>query len=69
MFKYDTTYGQFKGNVDVKNGKLLINGKEISVFTKKSPEEIAWGQAGVKVVVESSGAFTSTEKSSAHLKG
>ena len=69
MFKYDSTYGRFKGNVDVENGKLLINGKEINVFTKKNPEEIPWGQVGVKIVVESSGAFTSAEKSSAHLKG
>ena len=69
MFKYDSTYGQFKGNVEVRNGKLLINGREINVFAKKNPEEIPWSQAGVEIVVESSGAFTSEEKSSAHLKG
>jgi glyceraldehyde 3-phosphate dehydrogenase len=69
LFKYDSTYGRFKGNVEVKNGKLLINGREINVFAKKNPEEIPWGQAEVKIVVESSGAFTSTEESSAHLKG
>ena len=68
MFKYDSTYGQFKGSVEAKDGKLLINGREINVFAKKNPEEIPWSQVGVKVVVESSGAFTSTEKSSAHLK-
>ncbi|CAG8447939.1 134_t:CDS:2 [Funneliformis caledonium] len=69
LFKYDSTYGRFKGDVEVKSGKLFINESEISVFTKKNPEEIPWGQVGVKIVVESSGAFTSTEKSSAHLKG
>lgn len=69
MFKYDSTYGRFKGNVEIKNGMLLINGKEINVFTKKDPEEIPWNQVGVRIVVESSGAFTSTEKSSGHLKG
>ncbi|RIA86351.1 glyceraldehyde-3-phosphate dehydrogenase [Glomus cerebriforme] len=69
LFKYDSTYGRFKGNVEVENGKLLINGREIKVFTKKNPEEIPWSQVGVKIVVESSGAFTSAEKSSAHLKG
>ena len=53
----------------MEDGKLLINGREINVFTKKNPEEIPWGQVGVKIVVESSGAFTSEEKSSAHLKG
>ncbi|GES82994.1 glyceraldehyde-3-phosphate dehydrogenase [Rhizophagus clarus] len=69
LFKYDSTYGRFKGDVAVKNGILLIYGKEINVFTKKNPEEIPWNQVGVKVVVESSGAFTSTEKSSGHIKG
>lgn len=69
MFKYDSTYGRFKGNVEVKNGVLIINGKEINVFAKKNPEEIPWNQVGVKIVVESSGAFTTAEKSSAHLKG
>ncbi|CAI2183514.1 1849_t:CDS:10 [Funneliformis geosporum] len=69
LFKYDSTYGRFKGDVEVKSGKLFINESEVCVFTKKNPEEIPWGEVGVKIVVESSGAFTSTEKSSAHLKG
>jgi len=69
LLKYDSTYGRFKGDIEVKDGKLLINGREINVFAKKNPEEIPWGQVGVKIVVESSGAFTSEEKSSAHLKG
>jgi len=69
LLKYDSIYGRFKGNLEAKNGKLFINAREISVFTTKNPEEIPWGQVGVKIVVEASGAFTSIEKSSGHLKG
>jgi glyceraldehyde 3-phosphate dehydrogenase len=47
----------------------IVNGRKINVFAKENPEEMPWGQVGVMIVVESSGAFTSTEKPSAHLKG
>ena len=34
MFKYDSTHGRFKGDVSTKDGKLIVNGKEIAVFTE-----------------------------------
>jgi len=69
MFKYDSTHGKFKGTVEAANGKLVINGKEISVFSERNPADIKWGDAGVQYVVESTGVFTTIEKASAHLKG
>jgi len=69
MFKYDSTHGKFKGTVEAKDGKLVINGKEISVFSERNPADIKWGEAGVQYVVESTGVFTTIEKASAHLKG
>jgi len=69
LAKYDSTHGRFKGTVEAKNGKLVVNGKEISVFACRDPAEIAWGAAGAEYVVESTGVFTLTEKASAHLKG
>lgn len=38
MFKYDSTHGKFKGTVDAKDGKLVVNGKEIAVFGERDPK-------------------------------
>lgn len=69
MTKYDTMHGHFDGEISEKNGKLVVNGKEISVFSCMNPEEIPWGDCGAEYVVESTGVFTTTEKASAHFKG
>ncbi|KAM4642057.1 glyceraldehyde-3-phosphate dehydrogenase-like [Discoglossus pictus] len=69
MFKYDSTHGIFKGTVKAENGKLIVNGHEISVFQERDPGNIKWSNAGADYVVESTGVFTTTEKASLHLKG
>ena len=69
MTKYDTVLGHFKGEIEAKDGKLVVNGKEIAVFACKDPAEIAWSSCGAEYIVESTGVFTTTEKASAHLKG
>ena len=69
MTKYDTIHGRFDGVAEAKDGKFLVNGKEVKVFDKMNPEEIPWGEVGVEYVVESTGVFTTTEKCQAHLKG
>ena len=69
MTKYDTVHGHFKGEIEAKDGKLVVNGKEIAVFACKDPAEIAWSSCGAEYIVESTGVFTTTEKASAHLKG
>merc|ERR1711973_164239 len=69
MFKYDSTHGRYKGDVAVAGDKLVIDGKEISVFGERDPTAIPWGSAGAEYVVESTGVFTTTEKASAHLQG
>ena len=68
MLKYDTVHGRFNGEVSVKGDKLVVNGKEISVFACMNPEEIPWGECGVDFVAEATGVFTTTEKASAHIK-
>ncbi|KAM0786132.1 hypothetical protein ACM66B_006941 [Microbotryomycetes sp. NB124-2] len=69
MFKYDSTHGRWKGTVETKGGKLIIDGHEIAVFNEKDPAAIPWGQAGAEYIVESTGVFTTIDKASAHLKG
>ncbi|OBS60457.1 hypothetical protein A6R68_08424 [Neotoma lepida] len=53
----------------LKNGKLVINGKTITIFQELDPVNINWGDGGAKYVVESTGVFTTMEKARAHLKG
>jgi len=68
MFKYDSTHGRFKGEVSHKDNKLIVNGKEISVFTEKEPSQIPWGKLGAEYVVESTGVFTTVDKCQPHLQ-
>ncbi|CAG8593065.1 19454_t:CDS:2, partial [Racocetra persica] len=68
LFKYDSTHGRFKGHVEAKDGKFVINGHSIAVFAEKNPADIKWGELCADYVVESTGVFTTTEKASAHLK-
>jgi glyceraldehyde 3-phosphate dehydrogenase len=69
MFKYDSTHGRFQGTVESKGGKLVVNGKEISVFSERDPTNIPWGEHGADYVIESTGVFTTKDAASAHLKG
>ncbi|TBL69798.1 type I glyceraldehyde-3-phosphate dehydrogenase [Paenibacillus thalictri] len=69
LLKYDTTHGRLNGTVQVAEGALIVNGKNIKVFAERDPGAIAWGEYGVEIVVESTGIFTAKEKAELHLKG
>jgi glyceraldehyde 3-phosphate dehydrogenase len=67
MLKYDSTHGPFKGEVDVKDGNLVVNGKAIRVTSEKSPANLNWGAVGADYVVESTGIFLTKESAQGHL--
>jgi glyceraldehyde 3-phosphate dehydrogenase len=67
MLKFDSTHGQFKGTVDIKDGKLIVNGKPIRVTSEKNPADLKWGEVGAEYVVESTGLFLSKDKAQGHL--
>mgnify|MGYP000156677737 FL=1 len=69
MLKYDSVHGKFDGEVSAKDGKLVVNGKEIVVFNCMDPKDIDWKSCGAEYIVESTGVFTTTEKASAHFNG
>lgn len=58
LFKYDSTYGRFKGTVEVVGNDLVVNGKTVRVFSEKDPGALPWGDLGVDIVIESTGVFT-----------
>ena len=69
LLKYDSNYGNFSGTVEAGEKEIRVNGKAIRVFAEKDPAAIPWGEAGVDVVIESTGAFTDATKARAHLQG
>jgi len=69
MLKYDSVHGRFNGEVSVKDGKFIVNGKAITKFATKDPAEINWAECGAEYIAEATGVFTTAEKASAHFKG
>jgi glyceraldehyde 3-phosphate dehydrogenase len=68
LLKYDTVYGRYDKNIEVKNGNLVIEGREIKVLQVKEPENLPWKDLDIDIAVESTGFFESYEKAEAHLK-
>ncbi len=67
LFKYDSVFGKFDGECEMKDGNFVINGKEIKVFSEKDPGKLPWKDLGVDYVVEATGVFRSKEKAQPHL--
>jgi glyceraldehyde 3-phosphate dehydrogenase len=58
LFKYDSNYGIYQGEVVAEEGRLLVDGKAIKVFAEKDPGALPWKDLGVDIVIESTGLFT-----------
>ncbi|MDQ3128369.1 MAG: type I glyceraldehyde-3-phosphate dehydrogenase [Chloroflexota bacterium] len=67
LFKYDSTYGRFDGDVKAGDKSIIIDGREIKILAEKDPANLPWGDLGVDIVLESTGIFTSAEKARAHI--
>ena len=68
LLKYDSTHGRFSGTVDVKNGNLIVNGKEIRITAERNPEDLKWDAVGAEVVLDCTGIFTTLEGAQKHIK-
>ena len=68
LFKYDSSQGRFNGEIEVKEGAFVVNGKEIKVTAERNPADLPWGELNVDVVLECTGFFTSQEKAGLHLE-
>ncbi|MBA6224840.1 type I glyceraldehyde-3-phosphate dehydrogenase [Colwellia sp. MB02u-18] len=67
MLKYDSTHGRFNGTVDVVDGHLVVNGKNVRVTAERDPLNLKWNEAEVDVVVESTGLFLTDESARKHI--
>ncbi|MGN6646803.1 MAG: type I glyceraldehyde-3-phosphate dehydrogenase [Cytophaga sp.] len=67
MLKYDSTHGRFDGTVDVKDGKLVVNGNAIRVTAERDPANLKWNEVGAEYVVESTGLFLTMDTADKHI--
>lgn len=67
LLKYDTVYGRYDKPAEIKDGKLVIDDKEITMFQETDPAKLPWKDLGVDIVIESTGIFDSRDKAVAHL--
>ena len=68
LFKYDSTYGRYPGTVEVTGASIVIDGNEIRASSERDPSNLSWGDEGVDLVIECTGAFTNAGRSAAHLE-
>ena len=68
MLKYDSVHGAFDGSVEVKDGKLVVNGNAIRITAERDPANLKWDEVGAEYVIESTGFFLTEETAGKHLK-
>ena len=68
MLRYDSIFGRFNGTLDMYEDGIVANGKKIPVFSCDKAEDIPWASCGAEYIVESTGAYVTTEKSMAHIR-
>lgn len=67
MLKYDSTHGQFKGTIEVKDGNLVVNGESIRVTAEKDPANLKWNEVGAEIIIESTGLFLTQADAQKHI--
>jgi len=67
LFKHDSNYGKFKGDVSATADSLVIDGGTIKVLQERDPAKLPWKDLQVDIVVESTGFFTDATKAKAHI--
>jgi glyceraldehyde 3-phosphate dehydrogenase len=67
LFKYDSTYGRFAGEVTHTDTEIRVDGHAVRAFSEKDPAALPWKDLGVEMVIESTGIFTDAARAHAHL--
>lgn len=68
LLKYDSIHGILDAEVSASGNSIIVNGREIKVYSEKDPSALPWGEIGVDIVIESTGHFTDTESASKHIE-
>lgn len=67
LLKYDSAYGKFNGTIEALEDAMVINGKTVKVLAESEAKNLPWGEMGVDIVIESTGAYTKREKAMEHI--
>ena len=67
LLEYDSVHGRFKGTIEIKDGNLVVNGKTIRITAERDPKNLKWDAAGVDIVAECTGIFTTLETAQYHI--
>lgn len=67
LFRYDSNYGVYPGTVEVADGALIVDGREIKGLSERDPARLPWGDLAVDVIIESTGIFRDKASASKHL--
>ena len=68
LFKYDSNYGVYPGDVEAREKSFVVDGREIQVTAERDPANIPWKKMGAQIVIESTGFFTDATKAKAHVE-
>src|SRR5438477_5720678 len=68
LFKYDSNYGNYPGDVEAREKSFVVDGREIQVTAERDPAAIPWKKFGAQIVIESTGLFTDAAKARAHVE-
>jgi glyceraldehyde 3-phosphate dehydrogenase len=69
LLRHDSVHGPYPGKVESSDGKLIVDGKSITITAEKDPAKIPWSDHKVDIVIESTGRFTEADKAKAHING
>ena len=67
LLKYDSTYGRFPGEVEVRDGDIYVDGEKLKSYAEKDPAKLPWGELGVEIVLECTGRFRDKASAGPHL--
>jgi len=68
LLEYDSVHGRFDGTIEVKDGHLIVNGKKVRITAERDPKNLKWDEAGVDIVAECTGIFTTLETADYHIQ-
>jgi glyceraldehyde 3-phosphate dehydrogenase len=68
LLKYDSVHGRFPGTVEATDNGIVVNGKEIRIYSEREPANLPWGDLGVEIVLESTGRFVDQEGAGGHIR-
>ena len=69
LFKHDTTYGAYQGEVESTSDSIIVDGSTIRMLSASDITDLPWGDLGAEIIVDSSGVYTDAQQAAGHLEG